>query len=85
MADEVLINESMVTEKRRKYNNTRKAFPVIPEIAAMEKLAEKYSCASVNAALDAAERMRHREFTAEKLPLSAAQTADENIAAMLKK
>ena len=85
MADEVLINESMVTEKRRKYNNTRKAFPVIPQIAAMEKLAEKYSCASVNAALDAAERMRHREFSAEKLPFGAAQTADENIAAMLKK
>lgn len=85
MANEVLINESMVTEKRRKYNNTRKAFPVIPQIAAMEKLAEKYSCASVNAALDAAERVRHREFAAEELPFGAAQTADENIAAMLKR
>ena len=85
MANEVLINESMVTEKRRKYNNTRQAFPVIPQIAQMEKLAEKYSCASVNVALDAAERMRHREFAAEKLPFAAAQTADENIAAMLKK
>ena len=58
---------------------------MIPQIAQMEKLAEKYSCASVNVALDAAERMRHREFAAEKLPFAAAQTADENIAAMLKK
>lgn len=83
MAKEPLINKSMVTEKRRKFNNCRKAFPVIPAIAAMEKLAEKYSCASVNAALDAAERVRHLEFAAVKLPLGAAQTADENIAAML--
>lgn len=83
MAKEPLINKSMVTEKRRKYNNCRKAFPVIPEIAAMEKLAEKYSCASVNAALDAAERVRHLEFAAAKLECNAAKVADENIAAML--
>ena len=83
MGNEVLINENMVTEKRRKYNNTRKAFPVIPQIAEMEKLAEKYSCASVNAALDAAERARHLEFAAAKLECNAAKVADENIAAML--
>ena len=77
------IHKGMITEKNSCFDNRRTAFSADPRIAAMEKIAEKYSCNSIDVSRDLAERKLHREFTDADFAITAAKVASEYLSVMI--
>ncbi|MBE6355603.1 MAG: alpha/beta hydrolase [Lentisphaerae bacterium] len=81
----VPINRNMITARVRHFDNRRPEFKANARIAAMEKLAEKYGCDSIDVSRDLAERKLHLEFSDSEFAKAAYKVANENAAAMLAK